>query len=92
MVMYFLDFVICLIVLRLFFTYAKKSREDEEKLKQYYLMGLNQDGYEGEIEAVQEPDSAIPKQQIGRGNGLAALANKFRRDLDAESFLAVQNE
>ena len=38
--MYFLDFVICLIVLRLFYIYAKKSSEDEEKLKQYYLMGL----------------------------------------------------
>jgi hypothetical protein len=31
--MYFLDFVICLIVLRLFYIYAKKSSEDEEKLK-----------------------------------------------------------
>jgi hypothetical protein len=45
--MYFLDFVICLIVLRLFYIYAKKSSEDEEKLKEYYLMGLRQDGYEG---------------------------------------------
>jgi hypothetical protein len=45
--MYFLDFVICLIILRLFYIYAKKSSEDEEKLKEYYLMGLRQDGYEG---------------------------------------------
>jgi hypothetical protein len=43
--MYFLDFIICLIILRLFYIYAKKSSEDEEKLKQYYLMGLYQDGY-----------------------------------------------
>ena len=31
--MYFLDFIISLIVLRLFYIYAKKSSEDEEKLK-----------------------------------------------------------
>jgi hypothetical protein len=40
LVIYTLDFFICMILLVLFYLYAKKASEDEEKLKRYYLMSI----------------------------------------------------
>jgi hypothetical protein len=40
LVIYTLDFFICMILLVLFYMYAKKASEDEEKLKRYYLMSI----------------------------------------------------
>jgi hypothetical protein len=40
LVIYTLDFFICMILLGLFYMYAKKASEDEEKLKRYYLMSV----------------------------------------------------
>ena len=40
LVIYTLDFFICMILLVLFYMYAKKASEDEEKLKRYYLISI----------------------------------------------------
>lgn len=40
LVIYTLDFFICMILLVLFYMYAKKASDDEEKLKRYYLMSI----------------------------------------------------
>ncbi len=40
LVIYTLDFFICMILLVLFYMYAKKASEDEEKIKRYYLMSI----------------------------------------------------
>ena len=89
--MYSMDFVISFIMLRLFYIYANKSSADEERLKKYYLLSIQQNGYDGVPDVVQDIDG---KSQLKRtGNGLVALANKQNRgDLEAESFLIVQNQ
>jgi hypothetical protein len=42
LIIYTLDFFICMILLALFYMYAKKASDDEEKLKRYYLMSVGQ--------------------------------------------------
>lgn len=93
LVIYTLDFFICMILLFLFYIYAKKSSEDEEKLKQYYLIsvGLNQflsDTESGELPETYEEEI----HNYGRG-GLAGLHKNHRKtDLSNESFIKMQNQ
>lgn len=40
--LYALDFLICMALLALFYMYSRKSTEDEERLKNYFLMSLRE--------------------------------------------------
>jgi hypothetical protein len=42
--LYTLDFLICMTLLVLFHMYSRKSTQDEERLKKYYLMSLRGGG------------------------------------------------
>jgi hypothetical protein len=89
LVMYTLDFILSLIVLWLFKMYAKKSTHDEERLKRYYFLCLNQQGACDDL-IVEETEMESPqfqRKQVGC-NGLAALAKNYRGgELDADSFI-----
>ena len=49
LIIYTLDFFICMILLVLFYMYAKKASDDEEKLKRYYLMSVGQKQFLQEV-------------------------------------------
>lgn len=91
LVIYTLDFFICMILLVLFYMYAKKASDDEEKLKRYYLISIGRHQFltnDGEPDDTEEGDE---NKNYGRG-GLAGLhLNHKKHELSNESFIKMQN-
>jgi len=78
-IMYFFDFAISFIMLRLFNIYADKSCTDEGKLKKLYLMSLQSN--DGIPEVLTDSEGRQTMHTKGCvGNGLVALAKKLHRD------------
>lgn len=59
MVIYSLDFFICMILLALFYMYANKASDDEEKLKRYYLMSIGRHQFLTNDEEVDESEEGV---------------------------------
>jgi hypothetical protein len=78
--LYTLDFLICMALLALFYMYSRKSTEDEERLKNYFLMTIKD-------QDINWSSDGHPTTSSGAAGskGLAGLAGK--RELDNESFL-----
>ncbi len=91
LVIYTLDFFICMILLVLFYLYAKKASEDEEKLKRYYLMSIGRKQFLADDIEVEETQELDDLKNYGRG-GLAGLhMNHRKHELSNESFIKMLN-
>ena len=91
LVIYTLDFFICMILLVLFYLYAKKASEDEEKLKRYYLMSIGRQQFLADDIEVEETQELDDLKNYGRG-GLAGLhMNHRKHELSNESFIKMLN-
>jgi hypothetical protein len=42
--LYFIDFIICMILLGLFYMYADKANTNDNRLKRYFIMTRSQNG------------------------------------------------
>lgn len=93
LVIYTLDFFICMILLVLFYMYAKKASDDEEKLKRYYLISVGLNQFLSESESGELPETYEEEiHNYGRG-GLAGLhKNHKKNELGNDSFIKKQNQ
>lgn len=92
LIIYTLDFFICMILLVLFYMYANKASDDEEKLKRYYLISLGRNQFLMEATSGDLPDVEEEENyNYGRG-GLAGLhKNHKKHELGNDSFIKMQN-